>query len=404
MDMERLRAGWPKLESHMAEAGYSEGYVSQTRRITRRLLCHAPGWECWDDALRWADDSSPGDGMSYMRPHVRIARQFDEEGILPRTPEARRHVRAGARDTLCPGFASVLDAYESSAGAASKKPGTVRGELSNAASFFARLEGLGRTAPSEATEDDVIEVLTGPDGRPAYSPSHVKQVRAVLLGAGDAAGCRRLAGLIPVPRNWRKAKDALTGEEAAAVARALDDPGSALTRRDRAIGCVLLYTGMRPCDVAALRLDSFDRERDAIEIEQQKTGAPLELPLIASVGNAVFDYITCERGASGDPHAFLSTEYPFGGLKAASIRNVACLVLDAAGVRRGGGERGGRAFRRGLATSMLDAGVDRAVAASVLGHADARTTEGYMVASIEGLRRHASLDVSRFPIGKGARS
>ena len=36
------------------------------------------------------------------------------------------------------------------------------------------------------------------------------------------------------------------------------------------------------------------------------------------------------------------------------------------------------------------------MAAAVLGHTDAKTTERYMQADVEGLRAHASLDVSRF--------
>ena len=184
----------------------------------------------------------------------------------------------------------------------------------------------------------------------------------------------------------------LTADESAAVAAALSDPQSDLTQRDRAIGCLLHYTGMRACDVAALTLGSIDWDRDLISVTQQKTGAPLRLPLQPQVGNAIFDYVTGERGGSRDPHVFLSDEYPHGGLEASSVYNVARLVLGAAGV---GSPGGSHAFRRAVATSMLGSGVDPQVASAVLGHQSPRTTEGYMVASVEGLRR-CSLDVSRW--------
>jgi hypothetical protein len=53
---------------------------------------------------------------------------------------------------------------------------------------------------------------------------------------------------------------------------------------------------------------------------------------------------------------------------------------------------------------MISDGVDRAVVASVAGHASPDTTDGYMVASVEGLRRHASLDVGALSAtGEGVR-
>jgi site-specific recombinase XerD len=57
-----------------------------------------------------------------------------------------------------------------------------------------------------------------------------------------------------------------------------------------------------------------------------------------------------------------------------------------------------------MATEMIGNGTDRAVAASVLGHESPTTTDGYMSTSAEGLRAHASLDVSRFPMGEGVLS
>lgn len=398
MEIRKLETGLPKLVGHMRETGYSERYVRQFEAFARRLVESSPDMAGWDDVLRWADGMSAEGKRKHLRPFVVIARQFVELDVLPRTPESARHARSSARDTICEGFAAVLDDYEASPAAAAKKATTVRGEISNAASFFARLEALGRTRPEEVTEDDVIGVLTNDDGEPAYSTSHVKQVRAVLDGAGEGG----LRSLIPMPRNWRKVKDALSDSEARAVADVLSDSESGLSLRDRGIGCLLLYTGMRACDVAALRLDSIDWRHDVIRITQQKTGAPLELPLTTEVGNALFDYVTSERGGSADPHVFICGEWPYGAMLPQSVRNVANRIFDAAGVRCGKGEaRGTHLFRRTVATSMLSGGADRAVAASVLGHASAATTDSYMVASVEGLRAHASLDVSRFPVWEG---
>ena len=407
MEFRRLDTEWATLVAHMRAVGYSKQYVGDMERTLGRLLADAPSLDGWDETRGWATKwSSEGKRPSMWTP-LEIARQFDEEGILPRTPESVRHRRACARDALCAGLASVLDAYESSGAAARKRPSSVKSEVSSTASFLARLEALGRTSLAEVTEDDVLSVLTGPDGLPAYSSGHVRRVRSVLACAGDAGvdGAERVAALVPVPRRWRKLQHALTADEVDALRRVLEDPEGGLRQRDRAIVSTLLYTGMRPSDVAALELGDIDWDRDLITLTQQKTDAPLELPLVAQVGNAIFDYVSGDRGASDDPHVFLSDEHPYGALRPGSVNNVVDLALAAAGIRGGEGDRRGcRLFRATMATAMLGNGADRAVAASVLGHASPAVTDGYMAASAEGLRAHASLDVSVFPMGEGVLS
>ena len=202
MELRRLDTEWETLVAHMRSVGYSDVYVGQTERTVGRLLAEAPSLGGWDEARDWATRWSSEGSRPYMWTHLEIARQFDEDGVLPRTPESVRHRRAGARDALCAGLGAALDAYEASDAASRKKPTTVRNEISNAAGFLSRVEALGRTSLAEVTEDDVLSVLTGPDGLPAYSQSHAKQVRTVLVGAGEAGveGAGELAALIPVPR------------------------------------------------------------------------------------------------------------------------------------------------------------------------------------------------------------
>lgn len=401
MDASKVDAGLPRIVEHMEEVGYSEGYISGLERTARWLVGQASGWESWDDAFPAAEGRWGKAGAKHPKQYIRILRQFDEEGVLPRTEASRRYVHKRVRDGLCPGFAAVCDAYESSPAAGSKKPTTVYEEISNASAFLARLEVRGRTEVADVTEGDVIEVLTSPDGGPAYSVSHVSQVKAVLSGCG-LEECARLAAMLPIPKKWRKVGDVLSAREREKVRAVLEEPGNALSLRDRAIVSVLFYTGMRACDVSSLRLGDIDWENDKIEIVQQKTGRPLTLPLIAPVGNAIFDYVTTERGDSDSPYVFLSLGWPFGRICGSRIGKIAGNALAIAGVGRGpnGNAGGAHLFRRTAASAMMGGGADRSVIAATLGHASARTTEKYVTADVEGLRRCA-LDVSRFPVGEG---
>ena len=398
MDTTRIEASFPRLEEHMHLAGYSEAYVRRVGECLRRMLPLMREWHGWDDAVAWADELRGPQARRQLRACIAILRQFDEEDILPRTPEARRHVRGNAYDLLGDGFRAVCDDYASSDAASAKKPTTVRNETLNAASFFRKLEAAGCDGPEDVTEDDVLRVLADADGLPAYSRSHVQRVRAVLEGAGQL----RLLSLVSQPRAWRKVGDALDDEERARVVAALEDPASGLSARDRAMGALMLFAGMRACDVASLRLDSVDWDLDRITFEQQKTGSEVTLPLTAAVGNAIYDYVVGERGASDSPYVFLSREWPYGRLEASSVYGSASRIYDAAGVRCEGGERRGtHLLRRTAASSMMAAGISREVIASTLGHASRESTEAYLVANVEALRACA-LDVSRFPVREGA--
>ena len=403
MKLQRIETEWPALVEHMKSVGYSDDYAERVGRTARRLIDASPSLGGWDDAESWAEGFGREGARPYMRAHLVLIRQFDESGILPRTQGHRMHARRSTRDGLCDAFAALIEAYESSDAAARKSASVVYSEVSVASTFLARLEERGVTSPGDVTEADVIAVLTGPDGLPAHSTSYASRIRQVLEGAAAAGACPKgLGALVPVPRRWRKEQPSLTRDESEAISGALVDPSCGLCQRDRAIGSLLLYTGMRSCDVAALRLDSIDWERDRIDLEQSKTGRPLRLPLLARVGNAIFDYVTGERGDSDDPHVFLSSEWPYGPLTPQGVRNAARLVLAAAGVRTDDGDsRGTHMFRHALATSMVAGGADRAVAASVLGHASPATTDAYVTSDLDGMRAHAALDVSRFPMAEG---
>lgn len=398
MDTTRIESSFPRLEGHMLSAGYSETYVRRIGECMRRMLPLMPEWGGWDDALDWANGLCGPSMRAHLRVYIAILRQFDEEGVLPRTPEARRHVRSNAYDLLGDGFRAVCDDYAASDAASAKKAATVHKEVLGAASFFRKLEAAGCDGPEDVTEGDVLRVLTDGDGLPAYGRSHAQRVRAVLDGAGQ----RRLLSLVPRPRAWRKVGDALDDDERARLVAALGDPGSGLSARDRAMVALMLFAGMRACDVAALRLDSVDWGLDRITFEQQKTGSEVTLPLTAPVGNAIYDYVVGERGPSDNPFVFLSREWPYGRMSSHSVYNAAGRAYDAAGVRRGEGERRGtHLLRRTAASSMMAAGATREVIASTLGHASRVSTETYLVARADALRTCA-LDVSRFPIREGA--
>jgi len=133
-------------------------------------------------------------------------------------------------------------------------------------------------------------------------------------------------------------------EEADAIRNALSCPDSGLCMRDRAIGTLLFFTGIRGCDLLSMKLSDIDWEKEEIYIIQQKTGVRLTLPMPAAVGNAIYDYVTMERPLSEEAYIFLCRAKPYGPLSRGSVWEAVSKVYRAAGVRQGEGERQGTAL------------------------------------------------------------
>ena len=235
------------------------------------------------------------------------------------------------------------------------------------------------------------------------SCSYKKNVAAVLKSCipYHPETCSRLLAFLPALRETIKNIQYLTSEEIQKVKGTLVDCENLLTLRDKAIGMLALYTGIRGCDIAGLTLDAIIWGRDFIYIRQQKTEIPLELPLTAVVGNAIYDYLTSERPPTESRYLFVSQHKPSDRLKNGSIGNVAVLIMKAAGIRQSKGDRKGfHIFRHHLATTLLGNGVPQPVISRILGHSSPDSLEPYLRADFPHLKE-CSINIERFPVPKG---
>lgn len=166
-----------------------------------------------------------------------------------------------------------------------------------------------------------------------------------------------------------------------------------MTRRDTAICRLLLETGLRATDVCSLRLGDIDWEKDAIYICQDKTKKPLIMPLKASYGNAIADYIIEERPKNGDVHVFLRSAAPFRHLGAGAIRSILQKMEMLAGT-----QKEGRMTRHNAASSMLRAGVPMSDISAALGHRDPNIVSVYLSTDASSL---AACTLPLPPVWKG---
>jgi len=234
------------------------------------------------------------------------------------------------------------------------------------------------------------------------SCSYKKNITAVLKACIHyyPEYCHRTLAFLPALRETRKNIQYLTSEEVQKVKEALANGENLLTLCDKAIGMLALYTGLRGCDIAGMTVDSIDWDRDLIYIIQQKTEFPLELPLTAVVGNAIYDYLTSERPHTESRDLFLSQNKPYDRLKSRSIGNVAVRIMIAAGIRQSKGDRKGfHIFRHHLATALLGNGVPQPVISRTLGHTSPDSLDAYLSADFLHLKE-CSINIEHFPVSE----
>jgi site-specific recombinase XerD len=151
----------------------------------------------------------------------------------------------------------------------------------------------------------------------------------------------------------------------------------AVSARDAALTLLALTTGLRACDIIALKLADIDWRGQTIGIVQQKTNNPLTLPLAALVTAKLAAYVLDERPNSNDDHVFLRSVAPYTRLADhASIYVVIAETFRKAGVTDV--KAGTQFLRHNAASRLLRASVPLSTISAVLGHASPESTNLYM--------------------------
>ena len=405
MNLENLRNDYLKLISYMETAGYSNDYINRLRREIQWILVEADtrGWDCYNDVYQYyeAIPLSPRK-LEKKRAFIGTIMEYDLHGKYPDGTWSGL-VERGAYPKLTPEFRSLIDYYCMAARERGKKESSINTESKNVSAFLLTLQDAGSYRLDDITEEALISVFVSSDGEQLKSRNYSKFITAVLKACIplNPDACRKVLSLLPVTKRGRKNIQYLTPEETHAILNAMDDMSNALSLRDRAIGKLAYYTGLRCCDIATMDLASIDWERDLIRIKQQKTEEPLELPLAATVGNAIYDYLVDERPPVDCPILFLTQKGPYRGMQSGNIWRVAARIMENAGIRQSKGDRKGlHIFRHHLATTLLGNGVPQAVISGTLGHAVPESMEIYLSADFVHLKGCA-LSIARFPVSGG---
>lgn len=159
-----------------------------------------------------------------------------------------------------------------------------------------------------------------------------------------------------------------------------------LQKRDYAILLLMARLGIRVSDVVNLKFENIKWRENRIEFKQYKTGNPIELPLLADVGNALIDYIKNGRLNYKSEYVFLRQRYPYV-MDRMGVSNIVNKAFKDAGIHIKGKHHGPHSLRHSLSARMLEENTIIPVITEVLGHEKAESTQYYMRIDVESLKK-----------------
>jgi site-specific recombinase XerD len=160
------------------------------------------------------------------------------------------------------------------------------------------LEGRGYRTFSEIKNGDTVMFIAyvcTEHYQPASLGSHLPGLRMFLKMSEPTKRYE-----IELPARLPKKREILeiyTDEEYEQIYEYLGN--SDISLRDKSICMIALETGLRAVDICKLRLHDIDWKNDCIHIVQEKTKREMNIPISASFGNALADYLLLESVNGG---------------------------------------------------------------------------------------------------------
>jgi integrase len=205
-----------------------------------------------------------------------------------------------------------------------------------------KLQESGIEHLSDATEENILPLFIEPDGKIERHYSCTSKFAKVLKVCTPAfPDCANVLALLPAFKARRKNIQYLTPQEYEKVKETLLSNTSSLTLRNKAMGILALFTGLRGCDIAGLKLRRIER-----------------------------------------------------------MGNVAASILKAANIRKKKGDRKGtHIFRHHLAARLLENGVPRPIISSIAGQTSPKSLDTYLSTDFVHLKECA-IGIEKFPVAE----
>lgn len=216
----------------------------------------------------------------------------------------------------------------------------------------------------------------------------VAQMRSFLRFCHDSGYIAHRLDAIDTPRAYRGELPprALSWKTVQAFLQSIDRKSTA-GWRDHAILHLMAHYGLRPSEIAALRLDSIDWQAKTLRIEQRKTRSALLLPLVGHSLGILKRYLRNGRPGSDRPELFLRARTPAGPIKHTAVVELYKMRALKSGLPIGG--TSSYSLRHSFAMRLLQRGVGIKAIGDVLGHRSLESTCVYLRLHTRALREAA---------------
>jgi integrase len=319
---------------------------------------------------------------------MNIAQAYWERGAL-RTSD----IPCRTEHSLGAPFQELLDLYRDRHGEYhSLSPNTLNSRLSAIRMFLYHLEQRGITTAEQFSHQTISDGITGfADSYNEGLSSTLGSIR-MFLSLLQAIGATAVDYSEAVPQGIpkrHKIKYGFSNEETTAILESVNQD-TVIGKRDYAMMLIAARTGLRACDIAALKRADIDWRTKEIRVVQQKTGVPLTLPLSPEVGNAIAEYILYARPKADSPYIFLQCHKPYEPVKPETVGGAVTQHSARVGaVNSITPNRRAHAFRRGFALNLLNASISNDMMIEMLGQVEPNSSKAYLPIDENGLKNCA---------------
>lgn len=272
---------------------------------------------------------------------------------------------------------------------------TVRGRCWHVEKFLTWLISQNRRL-AETSVRDVDAFLSEKGGRywgRVSVATSAKALRAFFRHAEMRGWCARgIAAGINGPRLFSQ-ETLPVGPAWADVQRVITSTRGQRPRdiRDRAILMLFAIYGFRCTEVARLRLEQVNWERETIAILRTKQRRAQEYPLLQSVGQAIIGYLQQVRPRCSHREIFLTLKAPFRPLSPGALYHAVRSRLCALGIESR--HYGPHSLRHASAGHLVAEGFSLKEVGDHLGHRSAFATRTYAKVDLAGLREVGNFDL-----------
>jgi site-specific recombinase XerD len=274
-------------------------------------------------------------------------------------------------------------------------PATIRNQSWHVEKFFGWLDEQNRSFADVSLED--VDAFLADKGKQGWCRVSVatsaKALRAFFQHAAVRGWCAAsIASGIDGPRLFQH-EGLPVGPSWPDVQRLIASSvgDSARDIRDRAILILLATYGFRSGEVAGLRLEDVNWEREIVSIVRPKQRRAQEYPLVSEAGEAILLYLQRVRPSCTRREIFLTSKAPLRRLSHGALYHLVSTRLGALGIQVP--HRGPHSLRHACAGRLVAEGFSLKEIGDHLGHRSAYATRIYAKVDLVGLREVGSFDL-----------